>query len=279
MTIMAQAAPKRKYTKRSTVGQAGKRKKKRKKTVKLSNSCVILSAALLLLLLIVTPLFRNRATRHDGETLPEISFSALGIDISHNNKGPIVWDSLYVLTDRQGHMHKSMKDARNVYPIKFVFIKASEGVGMKDPMFKQNWEAAGERNIQRGAYHFFRSSKDGELQARNFINTVGELRHSDLPPVLDIETIHLGCSRKLLNQRALQWLKTVSEAYGRKAIVYSSESFIRDMLDKEITDNYPIWIAHYGVSSPDTDNWDFWQFTDRACVFGVPEPVDLSLRR
>ena len=172
-----------------------------------------------------------------------------------------------------------MKDARNVYPIKFVFIKASEGVGMKDPMFKQNWEAAGERNIQRGAYHFFRSSKDGELQARNFINTVGELRHSDLPPVLDIETIHLGCSRKLLNQRALQWLKTVSEAYGRKAIVYSSESFIRDMLDKEITDNYPIWIAHYGVSSPDTDNWDFWQFTDRACVFGVPEPVDPSLRR
>ena len=279
MTIMAQAAPKRKYTKRSTVGQAGKRKKKRKKTVKLSNSCVILSAALLLLLLIVTPLFRNRATRHDGETLPEISFSALGIDISHNNKGPIVWDSLYVLTDRQGHMHKSMKDARNVYPIKFVFIKASEGVGMKDPMFKQNWEAAGERNIQRGAYHFFRSSKDGELQARNFINTVGELRHSDLPPVLDIETIHLGCSRKLLNQRALQWLKTVSEAYGRKAIVYSSESFIRDMLDKEITDNYPIWIAHYGVSSPDTDNWDFWQFTDRACVYGLPEPVDLNLRR
>ena len=279
MTIMAQAAPKRKYTKRSTVGQTGKRKKKRKKTVKLSNSCVILSAALLLLLLIVTPLFRNRATRHDGEPLPEISFSALGIDISHNNKGPIVWDSLYVLTDRQGHMHKSMKDARNVYPIKFVFIKATEGAGMKDPMFKQNWEAAGERNIQRGAYHFFRSSKDGELQARNFINTVGELRHSDLPPVLDIETIHLGCSRKLLNQRALQWLKTVSEAYGRKAIVYSSESFIRDMLDKEITDNYPIWIAHYGVSSPDTDNWDFWQFTDRACVFGVPEPVDLSLRR
>ena len=279
MTIMAQAAPKRKYTKRSTVGQTGKRKKKRKKTVKLSNSCVILSAALLLLLLIVTPLFRNRATRHDGEPLPEISFSALGIDISHNNKGPIVWDSLYVLTDRQGHMHKSMKDARNVYPIKFVFIKASEGVGMKDPMFKQNWEAAGERNIQRGAYHFFRSSKDGELQARNFINTVGELRHSDLPPVLDIETIHLGCSRKLLNQRALQWLKTVSEAYGRKAIVYSSESFIRDMLDKEITDNYPIWIAHYGVSSPDTDNWDFWQFTDRACVYGLPEPVDLNLRR
>lgn len=279
MTIMAQAAPKRKYTKRSTVGQAGKRKKKRKKTVKLSNSCVILSAALLLLLLIVTPLFRNRATRHDGEPLPEISFSALGIDISHNNKGPIVWDSLYVLTDRQGHMHKSMKDAYNVYPVKFVFIKATEGAGMKDPMFKENWNAAGERDIQRGAYHFFRSSKDGELQARNYINTVGELRHSDLPPVLDIETIHLGCSRKLLNQRALQWLKTVSEAYGRKAIVYSSESFIRDMLDKEITDNYPIWIAHYGVSSPDTDNWDFWQFTDRACVYGLPEPVDLNLRR
>lgn len=256
-----------------------RKKKGGKRVIHIPNWSVITIATVLLLLLIVLPLLNQRGGKYDGEPLPEISFSALGIDISHNNKGPIVWDSLYVLTDRQGHMHKSMKDARNVYPIKFVFIKASEGVGMKDPMFKQNWEAAGERNIQRGAYHFFRSSKDGELQARNFINTVGELRHIDMPPVLDIETMHLGCTRKQLNHRALQWLECVSKAYGRKAIVYSSESFIRDMLDKEITDNYPIWIAHYGVSSPDTDNWDFWQFTDRACVYGLPEPVDLNLRR
>jgi lysozyme len=39
----------------------------------------------------------------------------------------------------------------------------------------------------RGAYHFFIGSKDGKMQAENFINKV-ELEPGDLPPVLDVRT-------------------------------------------------------------------------------------------
>lgn len=258
---------------------ATRKRKPKQKKVKLPVWAVIAAAVTIVLLLIVIPALRNRLMPGSGEKLPDIAFSSIGIDISHNNKGPIIWDSLYVLTDKSGRSVNSIKDANKVYPIKFVFIKASEGQSMKDPDFKKNWKAAADHDIERGAYHFFRSSKDGAAQAKNFIDAVGELRLIDLPPVLDIETMHKGCTQKLLNERALQWLKAVEKRYGRKPIVYASESFIRDVLCKEITDNYPIWVAHYGVQSPKREDWDYWQFTERGTVYGIPGPVDLDFKR
>ncbi|MDO5442494.1 MAG: GH25 family lysozyme [Bacteroidia bacterium] len=258
-----------------------KKSRKRKKKVSVGAPAAFIIAALLIVLCIWIPLHRNAGGTDSGtgDKLPDISFSACGIDISHNNAGPVVWDSLMVLVDRGGRMTLDKRKASRVYPVRFVFIKASEGISMKDPMFKKNWEDAAGHDIQRGAYHFFRSSKDGESQARNFISAVGDLRHSDLPPVLDIETIHLGCSARTLNSRALQWLKAIEKHYGRKPIVYTYESFAKDVLSSEITDNYPVWIAHYGVENPDFQGWEFWQFTDKALVYGLPEPVDLNFRR
>lgn len=126
---------------------------------------------------------------------------------------------------------------------------------------------------------FFRSSKDGKIQAELFIKTVGDLRFKDLPPVLDIETIHRGGSMKKLNEEALKWLETIEGHYGKKPIVYTGSSFARDWLSKRITDNYPVWIAHYEKDRPDFDDWTFWQFTDKAVVKGVPGPVDLSVMK
>lgn len=256
--------------------RAGRR---RKKKVKVSPFLAVASAAVLLAALIIVPLSKTRTSSEAGAVVPASGFNGCGIDISHNNKGPIIWDSLMVMVDRSGSTVKSMKKASKVLPVKFIFIKATEGASMRDPKFKEYWSEAGARDIQRGAYHFFRSSKDGRTQARNFIAAVGEIRHSDLPPALDIETIHRGCTRKTLNDRALEWLKVVEQHYGRKPVVYTSDSFAKNILSDEITENYPVWIAHYGVESPDFEDWEYWQFTDRALVYGLPEPVDLSVRR
>ena len=256
-----------------------KASRKTRKKVKISPVLAVVSAALLLTVLIIVPLSKGRPSSEAGAVIPASGFNGCGIDISHNNKGPIVWDSLMVMVDRSGRTVKSLKKASKVLPVKFVFIKATEGASMKDSKFKEYWSEAGARDIQRGAYHFFRSSKDGKLQAGNFIAAVGEIRHSDLPPVLDIETMHRGCSRKTLNDRALDWLKAVEKHYGRKPVVYTSDSFAKNILSKEIIENYPVWIAHYGVESPDYEDWEYWQFTDKALVYGLPEPVDLSVRR
>ena len=95
-----------------------------------------------------------------------------GIDISHNNPKPIVWDSLYVMTDQRRKTVRNPYAARDIKPVSFVIIKATEGASFTDSDFKANWREAGRSGLRRGAYHFFRSSKDGEVQAKNFISTV-----------------------------------------------------------------------------------------------------------
>lgn len=252
-------------------------RKKRKKKIKVSPWAAVGAAAFILLSLFLA--FHRWDWKNDAERGAKVPPGTwrYGIDISHNNEGKIVWDSLFVMTDSKRRTVRDPYIANEIKPVSFVFIKATEGASFKDKDFKENWKAAGRTDLRRGAYHFFRSSKDGEIQARNFINTVGELRFKDLPPVLDIETIHLGCSKELLNSRAKQWLKAVEKRYGKKPIIYASSSFIKDYLDKDIIANYPVWVAHYEKDSPAFEGWTWWQFTDRALVKGVPGEVDLSV--
>ena len=254
-------------------------KKKRKKKLKVSPWAALGAAtAVLLAVFLIFHRWEGRPEAERGAKVPPGTWR-YGIDISHNNAGRIVWDSLFVMTDSKRRTIRDPYLAKEIKPVSFVFIKATEGASFKDKDFKENWKAAGKTDLRRGAYHFFRSSKDGEIQARNFISTVGDLRFKDLPPVLDIETIHIGCPKELLNQRALQWLKAVEKRYGKKPIIYASSSFIKDYLKSEIVGNYPIWVAHYEKDSPAFEGWTWWQFTDRAVVKGVPGAVDLSVMR
>ena len=235
-----------------------RKKKVKKKTVKVSPLAALgVSAGLILAIFLVACLWPRGSSSERGSRVPPGTWR-YGIDISHNNSGPIVWDSLYVMTDKKRRTVRNPFEANDIKPVSFVVVKATEGASFKDPDFKDNWRQAGLSGIKRGAYHFFRSSKDGEIQARNFISTV-------------------GCSKQLLNERALQWLSTVEKHYGKKPVVYASSSFIKDNLSKEISGNYPIWVAHYVKSRPSHDSWIWWQFTDKAVVKGVPGPVDLSV--
>lgn len=254
-----------------------KSKKKKPRKVKLSPwAAVGLAAALVLSLLLIFHRWGGGPEVETGARVPPGNWR-YGIDISHNNAGRIVWDSLYVMTDSKRRTVRDPFKAKDIRPVDFVFIKATEGLAFQDKDFSENWKASGRTGLRRGAYHFFRSSKDGAGQAENFISTVGDLRFKDLPPVLDIETIHRGCSKELLNERALEWLQAVEKHYGKKPAVYASSSFIKDNLAKEITDNYPVWVAHYGKDRPSHDGWTWWQFTDKAVVKGVPGKVDLSV--
>lgn len=256
-----------------------RRKKRKPKKVNIGVWTAVGIAASVILALAVMFISQGGGGGHEtGAKVPPGDWR-YGIDISHHNAGDIVWDSLYVLTDKRGKTIRDHHLAKDIRPVSFVFIKATEGVSMVDKDFQRNWQDAGRSGLRRGAYHFFRSSKDGEAQARLFIKTVGDLRFKDLPPVLDIETIHRGGSMKKLNEEALKWLETIEGHYGKKPIVYTGSSFARDWLSKRITDNYPVWIAHYEKDRPDFDGWTFWQFTDKAVVKGVPGPVDLSVMK
>lgn len=255
-----------------------KRRTKKAKTIKMpwwfvAAICAVLAG------FILYPFIDGGHVPEEGAKLPSHFHGELGIDISHNNRGTIVWDSLMVLTDRSGHTIRDIKAAKTVTPVSFIFIKATEGQSMVDSRFSSNWKNAAKHGITRGAYHFYRTSKDPARQARHFIRTVGKLRHGDLPPVLDIETMHHGYTKEQLDKDLHIWLKIVEDNYGRKPIIYTYESFAKTNLSKEITDSYPIWIAHYKTERPDRSDWQYWQFTDRALVYGIEYPVDMSIAR
>lgn len=255
-----------------------KRRKKRK-PIKIKVTAYVMSAVFIVLLavaaLIAKPYIKERKIVDKGATVPS-GYYCYGIDISRYQTD-IEWDKIKVLTDAQGRTTNSVNQAKDIRNISYVFVKATEGNSFKDKYFRRHWKNAGTSGIRRGAYHFFRSSKDAEVQARHFIRTVGDLSANDLPPVLDIETIHKGCTYKTLNDKALVWLKTIEKHYGRKPIVYSSASFINDILCKEIKENYPIWVAHYGAASPRCEKWHIWQFADNAVVYGIDGYVDLNV--
>lgn len=196
-----------------------------------------------------------------GIVIPE-SYSIHGIDVS-KYQDMIAWEEV-----------KAMK-VKNIQ-LGFSFIKATEGIGNTDPWFKRNWKRAGDNNIVRGAYHFFIGSKDGKMQAENFIDKV-ELKPGDFPPVLDIEQLN-GSTAAQIKKEAMEWLETVENYYQVKPIIYTNVDFYNRNLGSEF-DKYPLWIAHY--YQPEQPRigrgWTFWQHSDEGRVNGIAAKVDFNV--
>lgn len=190
-------------------------------------------------------------------------YAVHGIDISHY-QGDIDWP---VLTT-------CMADAK--FPIRFVFMKATEGGDHGDDKFAQNFARARQYGFIRGAYHFFIPQTDALRQADFFISQV-ELSAGDLPPVLDVE-VKGRTSVDKLQEGVKVWLKRVEDYYGVKPILYTSYKFKKRYLNDSIFNTYPYWIAHYYVDSVRYEGrWHFWQHTDVGTVPGIDEAVDLDV--
>jgi len=196
-----------------------------------------------------------------GISIPN-KYTINGIDVS-KHQGYIYWAAV-----------KKMKI--DSITIDFAFIKATEGLSDVDGMFKRNWELAKQNNITRGAYLFFISTKDGKLQAKNFIKNV-KLEKGDLPPVIDIEEVY-NVDKTTINKRLQDCINVLKTYYGVNPIVYSYVDFYNNNLGKRY-DTFPLWIAHYtDFEKPEIDrNWLFWQHNDGGSVNGITEKVDFNV--
>lgn len=158
----------------------------------------------------------------------------------------------------------------------FSFVKATEGIGNTDQHFRRNWKKTKEAGIIRGAYHFFIASKDGKMQAENFIDKV-ELESGDLPPVLDVEQLN-GTSASVLKKEIKKWLVTAENYYGVKPIIYTNVDFYNRYLGSDF-DRYPLWVAHYYQPQQPriSRGWVFWQHSDQGRVNGIVSKVDFNV--
>ena len=195
------------------------------------------------------------------EVLHKHDDKAIGFDVSEY-QSEIDWEQTY-------HIDES-------FELSFVFIRATAGKNKVDSRFKENWKASKERELIRGAYHYYRPNENSIEQAENFIKTV-KLQKGDLPPVLDIEKLPKSQSIDSLKVGLRRWLKKVEKHYKVKPIIYSGESYYTDFLKEEFSD-YPLWIANYNFwRNHLEDDWLFWQFTERAAVPGIEGNVDVNI--
>ncbi|MEH2365501.1 GH25 family lysozyme [Nostoc sp.] len=161
----------------------------------------------------------------------------------------------------------------------FAFVKATEGVTVKDSAFAHHWQNMKAAGVIRGAYHFFHPQKsDPVKQAHEFLNTVGNLEPGDLPPVLDIE-VDDEVDRKSVINAAKKWLAEVENELKQqtgkviKPIIYTYPGFWEELGNPSDFAAYQLWIAHYTthpptIPSPWQGEYLIHQFQEN--VSGVP---------
>jgi lysozyme len=215
-------------------------------------------------------------TTYDKTKNAPRSDALFGIDVSHYEGATIRFD---IMRDQN---------------IRFVYAKATQGVGFKDGQFAGYWAALGalpaEKKVWRGAYHFLSSSDDAVAQADSFVEFLsqnGGLQPADLPPVLDLEwdiATKNGPDRwqqhdpDTIVQMVLAWLDRVKARTQKIPIVYTARSWWHDRGIPEekfaLLKDYKVWIADYSSSSravetpgvPNNGSFNLWQFSEAAVL-------------
>ncbi|MBR1784365.1 MAG: glycosyl hydrolase family 25 [Bacteroidales bacterium] len=175
-----------------------------------------------------------------------------GIDVS-KYQGTINWS-------------KVAKDST----IRFVYIKATEGTSIQDPMYRTNLKGAKKAGLLVGSYHLY-SSRTTAYQQMGNIRKVILKKEQDLVPVLDIEGHHSG---RLNMERVDKLLELMEKEYGVKPIIYTSEKLYKTHFATKKYQRYHIFIANY--RSYPTTRFTLWQYTERGHCAGISGYVDFS---
>ena len=163
--------------------------------------------------------------------------------------------------------------------IEIVYIKVSQGNSIVDSHFRTNYENAKANNLKIGLYHFLtaRSVQEAEEQAEYFASVISGTS-PDCKLAMDFE-IFGDLNTEQINQISFAFLQKVQQLTGKEVIVYSDASNARNTFNRELANSYPLWVAEYGVNSPNTGNWsqyEGFQYNDMGRVPGIRGFVDLD---
>lgn len=159
----------------------------------------------------------------------------------------------------------------------FVFVKATEGATFVDSNFYTNCRKASDAGLIVGAYHFFRSNREGDVQAHNFIKAIKRVE-LDMPLVVDVEDWgnYNIVSEAEFNSRLRAMVKTLKQE-GYKVMIYTNGDGYRKYYKPNFEGEY-LWLCK--LSDPDsvtTAGHKFQQFSHWGRVAGIKGDVDLNV--
>ncbi len=165
----------------------------------------------------------------------------------------------------------------NGVSVKFAITRATSGTNSVDMEFDANWAGIKKVGLIRGAYHYLKPAQSAISQAAKYLSKAMPER-GDLPPILDIEETN-NLNDKQMRSAIAQWLHYVERNTKMRPIIYVNRSYFEQYI-RGYFDDYPVWIAAYGVGEeklPEGVIWQFWQHTDKARINGASEWVDLNV--
>lgn len=161
--------------------------------------------------------------------------------------------------------------------IQVVYIKASEGTNYIDPFFEDNYNNAKSNGLKVGFYHYLnaRSQSDAIAEANFFVSVIKGLS-PDCRLAMDFEQFG-DLNNEEINNISRTFLEEVQRLSGKDVIIYSDVFNAQNTFSSSLANDYPVWIAEYGVSEPSNGNWDVWygfQYTNQGNISGISGYVD-----
>lgn len=161
--------------------------------------------------------------------------------------------------------------------IEIVYIKSSEGSSYKDPYFEENYEKAKNAGLKIGFYHYVtaRNVQEAERQAEFFASVISG-KQSDCKLAMDFESFG-NLNIEEINNISETFLNKIKDITGKEVVIYSDVYNARNVFNRELANQYPIWVAEYGVENPSETNWENWvgfQYTNQGKIEGINGSVD-----
>ena len=165
--------------------------------------------------------------------------------------------------------------------IDFVIIRAGrgdiDGTGPSmDTFFPQNIQGALENGLDVGVY-FYSYAQDpdqAETEARFFVDLL-EGYEITFPVIMDLEEdVEEGTD---ISEMAEAFLETVAGA-GYYPMLYSYKMRLDNVIDREITGKYALWVAQFGGDQPETEyDYYMWQYSYEGRINGIQGNVDFDV--
>lgn len=156
---------------------------------------------------------------------------------------------------------------------RFAYVRATQGVRIKDSSFSRHYTASYEAGMIRGAYHFAEpGATSGAEQADYFIDNGGGWSGDGktLPGVLDLEGAYWlddpcwGLNHDQMNQFISEFTTRYKERTGRDAVIYTNTNWWKQCTGNtaQFADTNPLWVARWDSETAGElpAGWEFWTF-------------------
>jgi len=164
--------------------------------------------------------------------------------------------------------------------ISFAYIKATEGMSYRNPLFADQYQRSYQALAVRGAYHYARPNRSGGAAQAEYFAAHGGGWSRDgrtLPGALDLEdSKNVDYCYNKTPDAMRTWIHDFVNRYheltGRWAVIYTRANWWDPCTggDTSIAVNSPLWLAHPdSAPGPIPAGWPTYSFWQRGLWNGV----------